>query len=92
MRQPSPRSGAAADSTSYPTSGTAHAEQAGEGHLTARGAITQLFSGNVEDQAGWFRQLDEDFIKPTLLLDQHHGGKGAGSGGGSGGGSSPGCS
>ena len=69
--------------STYPTSGTASHGEGGEGHLTARGAITQLFSGNAEDQAAWFRQLDEDFIKPKLLLDQHHG-NGKGSGGPSG--------
>ncbi|TWU73581.1 monovalent cation:H+ antiporter, CPA1 (nhx1) [Metarhizium rileyi] len=34
--------------------------------MTATGAIRQLWS--AEDPAGLFRQLDEDFIKPHLLL------------------------
>jgi sodium/hydrogen exchanger-like protein 6/7 len=48
--------------------------------LTATSAIRQLFSS--EDPSALFRQLDEDFIKPKLLLD----GGGRGNGGGSGGG------
>ncbi|ODA82566.1 hypothetical protein RJ55_01073 [Drechmeria coniospora] len=48
--------------------------------ITATGAIRQLWS--AEDPAGLFRQLDEDFIKPHLLL--HSGGGGGGGGGGSG--------
>ncbi|KAK4456045.1 Endosomal/prevacuolar sodium/hydrogen exchanger [Podospora aff. communis PSN243] len=47
--------------------------------LTATSAIRQLFS--AEDPSALFRQLDEDFIKPKLLLD----GGGRGHGGGSGG-------
>jgi len=49
------------------------------GHpLTATSAIRQLFSS--EDPSALLRQLDEDFIKPKLLLD----GAGRGNGGGSG--------
>jgi len=51
-----------------------------------QGALSQLsgiFSGTTDDQAEWFRKLDEGFIKPKLLLDQ--GGRGSGSGSGSGG-------
>ncbi|KAK4123532.1 sodium/hydrogen exchanger [Parathielavia appendiculata] len=46
--------------------------------LTATAAIRQLFS--TEDPSALFRQLDEDFIKPHLLLD---GGNGRGGGSGS---------
>ena len=46
--------------------------------LTATAAFRQLFSS--EDPSALFRQLDEDFIKPTLLLD---GGNGRGGGSGS---------
>lgn len=44
--------------------------------MTATGAIRQLWS--AEDPAGLFRQLDEDFIKPKLLLqgDNNKGGHG----------------
>ncbi len=52
-----------------------------EGGMTARHAISQLFSGTAEDQAALFRQLDEDFIKPKLLLDQGRGGGGSSGGG-----------
>lgn len=46
--------------------------------LTASAAIRQLFS--TEDPTALLRQLDEDFIKPKLLLD---GGNGRGGGSGS---------
>ena len=49
----------------------------GDVHLSASGAIHQLFSGNSDEQAAWFRQLDEGFIKPHLLLDQNQKGGGA---------------
>lgn len=45
--------------------------------ITATGAIRQLWS--AEDPAGLFRQLDEDFIKPKLLL--HGDGSKGGNGG-----------
>ena len=48
----------------------------GELNLSATGAITQLFSGTTEEQAAWFTQLDEGFIKPKLLLDQNRKGGG----------------
>lgn len=54
----------------YPTSGSTHHEGP---HITASGAINSLLHGTSEDHAAWFRQLDEGFIKPKLLLD---GGKG----------------
>lgn len=61
----------------YPTSGSTHHETP---HITASGAISQLLHGTAEDHAAWFRQLDEGFIKPKLLLD---GGKGGHGGSGS---------
>jgi sodium/hydrogen exchanger-like protein 6/7 len=48
--------------------------RSGESHLTATGVIRDLFTGNTGDHADWFRQLDEDYIKPKLLLDQSKGG------------------
>jgi sodium/hydrogen exchanger-like protein 6/7 len=62
---------------------TAAGEAGGSGQqqaqpLTATAAIRQLFS--TEDPSALFRQLDEDFIKPHLLLD---GGNGRGGGSGS---------
>lgn len=47
-----------------------------EHHMTATGAISQLFTGTSEENATWFTQLDEGFIKPTLLLDQNDRGGG----------------
>ncbi|PBP26585.1 hypothetical protein BUE80_DR002546 [Diplocarpon rosae] len=54
----------------YPTSGSA--DHSGP-TITASGAINSLLHGTTEDHAAWFKQLDEGFIKPKLLLD---GGKG----------------
>ncbi|KAK4697201.1 hypothetical protein P7C71_g833, partial [Lecanoromycetidae sp. Uapishka_2] len=45
-------------------------------HLSASGAISQLLSGTADEQAAWFTQLDEGFIKPKLLLDQNRKGGG----------------
>jgi sodium/hydrogen exchanger-like protein 6/7 len=57
--------------TPYPTSGTTREHDTPQ--ITASGAINSLLHGTAEDHAAWFRQLDEGFIKPRLLLD---GGKG----------------
>lgn len=65
--------------TPYPTSGSA--SNTDTLHISASGAISQLLHGTVEDHAAWFKQLDEGFIKPKLLLD---GGKGSRHGGPSG--------
>lgn len=46
----------------------------------AASAVRGLFAGEQDgkDRAAWFRQLDEDYIKPKLLLDQNdHRGPGA---------------
>jgi sodium/hydrogen exchanger-like protein 6/7 len=76
-RPPGDGAGDAGEGGSYPTSGQSGR---GNGHNAATGAalsagraISSLFSGTAEDHAAWFQQLDEGFIKPTLLLD---GGKG----------------
>ena len=53
-----------------------HPPTASTEHLTASGAISQLFSGTSEEQAAWFTQIDEGFIKPKLLLDQNRKGGG----------------
>lgn len=47
----------------------------------AFGSLTGIFSGTSDDQAEWFRKLDEGYIKPTLLLDP---GKGTHNGSGNG--------
>ncbi|KAK5789633.1 hypothetical protein VI817_008756 [Penicillium citrinum] len=48
--------------------------------LSARDALRDLWQGGASgDHAAWFRQLDEDYIKPKLLLDQsNHKGPGPG--------------
>ncbi len=57
--------------------GRTRAGTQGEGHhISATAAIRQLFS--TEDPSALFRQLDEDYIKPTLLLDGGGGGRGGG--------------
>jgi sodium/hydrogen exchanger-like protein 6/7 len=58
-------------SSPYPTSGTTNHYEVP--HISASSAISSLINGTTEDHAAWFRQLDEGFIKPKLLLD---GGKG----------------
>jgi solute carrier family 9 (sodium/hydrogen exchanger), member 6/7 len=47
----------------------------------ATSAVTQLISGITEDPAGAFRQIDEGFIKPRLLLDPGAGGSSSPHGG-----------
>jgi sodium/hydrogen exchanger-like protein 6/7 len=66
---------------SYPTSG-----HRAPPPLSTRSAIKQLFT--TQDPQALFRQLDEDYIKPTLLLDGNNsggpstgGGRGHGEGG-----------
>lgn len=54
--------------SAYPTSGTATSTYETP-HITASGAINSLLHGTAEDHAAWFKQLDEGFIKPKLLLD-----------------------
>ncbi|KAG8532197.1 uncharacterized protein KY384_003838 [Bacidia gigantensis] len=68
-RSPPSQTPPAASSTD-PGAGNIH-PSGSEGHITATGAIQQLFSGTSEEQAAWFRQIDEGFIKPKLLLDQN---------------------
>jgi len=87
-RKPSPPHGAGQRAASapsiYPTSGTAGSTTPSGSHMTASGAISSIFSATTEDHAAWFKQLDEGFIKPKLLLDQSSKGNGSGSGGYSG--------
>ncbi|KAI9646129.1 monovalent cation:H+ antiporter, CPA1 (nhx1) [Ciborinia camelliae] len=70
-RRQSPHQDSGDMGTPYPTSGSTSRPEAP--HITASGAISQLLHGTAEDHAAWFKQLDEGFIKPKLLLD---GGKG----------------
>lgn len=64
--------------------GSSSQQPAASTGLTAGGAfgsLTGIFSGTSDDQAEWFRKLDEGYIKPTLLLDP---GKGTHNGSGNG--------
>ncbi len=69
----SPTAAAAGPSQTIP--GASHAPGS-DAQLTASGAISQLFGGTTDEQAAWFKQLDEGFIKPKLLLDQNRKGGG----------------
>lgn len=72
-RNPSPL-GLAADTSPYPTSG--HRPPEGPGRVaTATGAVKQLLNDISQDPANAFKQIDDGFLKPHLLLDQ---GKGPG--------------
>jgi sodium/hydrogen exchanger-like protein 6/7 len=44
----------------------------------ALSSLSGIFNVSGEDQAEWFRKLDEGFIKPKLLLDHERGGRGGG--------------
>lgn len=61
----------------YPTSGSVQHDTP---HISASGAFRSLLHGTAEDHAAWFKQLDEGFIKPKLLLDDGKGPHGGPSG------------
>lgn len=76
---PVPTGGNGEGSSSGPaTGGRERSVTLSEGAKSAAGALKQLLT--AEDPSALFRQLDEDFIKPTLLLDD---GRGRGNGHGS---------
>ena len=52
-------------------------ESTGEGSERPHsgGAIRQFLSGSADDAATWFKNIDEGFIKPKLLLDPGDGSK-----------------
>lgn len=76
-RRPSPthqggESSSTGASTAGPsTGGRERSVTLTEGAKSAAGALKQLLT--AEDPTALFRQLDEDFIKPTLLLDDGRG-------------------
>ncbi|KAF2004391.1 sodium/hydrogen exchanger [Amniculicola lignicola CBS 123094] len=72
-RVPSPLG--ASDQSPYPTSGSSVRPAESSGVASAAGAVKQLFTDISQDPAGAFRQIDDGFLKPHLLLDQ---GKGPG--------------
>jgi sodium/hydrogen exchanger-like protein 6/7 len=80
--------------TTYPTAGTRETHSSTpQGRLAGAtaavtgmtGAVSQLISGISADPASAFRQIDESFIKPRLLLDPGGGNGDRGHGNGSGG-------
>ena len=75
-----------ADTTNpYPQSGNRDGQATGGHHFTARGAISQILNATSEDAGNLFSKLDENFLKPRLLLDpggsSKHGDRSAGSSG-----------
>ncbi|KAF2200613.1 sodium/hydrogen exchanger [Delitschia confertaspora ATCC 74209] len=70
----------AVEPSPYPTSGSQNRTVAGSSSeqsrvASATGAVKQLISDLSQDPAGAFRQIDDGFLKPHLLLDP---GKGPG--------------
>lgn len=45
----------------------------GHSHVNPSGSLRDMLRGAASDHTAWFRQLDEDYIKPKLLLDQGQG-------------------
>ncbi|EUC31995.1 hypothetical protein COCVIDRAFT_106868 [Bipolaris victoriae FI3] len=67
-RSSSPLAGASQTVSPYPTSG--HKPPEGPGRVaTATGAVKQLISEISHDPANAFKQIDDGFLKPHLLLD-----------------------
>ena len=79
-RAPRRKSSPSRDNARTGAAGSSHAganqAPSSDVSLSATGAISQLFSGTSEEQAAWFTQIDEGFIKPRLLLDQNRKGGG----------------
>lgn len=83
-RSPRPAAGSSTNnhaSSSPTTGGSSNVPSSPHEPITARGAIRQFLS--AEDPSSLFRQLDEDFIKPHLLLGRDGTGHGGGGNGGS---------
>ena len=83
---PAARTRSPKQKTSPPPRGSSRAQPesgrdtpSGEPHLSASDAISQFFTGTSDEHAAWFKQLDDGFIKPKLLLDQNRKGGGSGS-------------
>ncbi|CAK3835799.1 Endosomal prevacuolar sodium hydrogen exchanger [Lecanosticta acicola] len=56
------------DGAPYPLSGT-RSEQQARANMSARGALSQILNATSEDAGMLFNKLDENFLKPHLLLD-----------------------
>lgn len=73
-------------SNAYPTSGTQdpspNAPRFNPGG--ARGTLSAIINSTADESAAWFQRVDENFIKPRLLLDGGMGPQGGGGGSGSG--------
>ncbi|SMR57084.1 unnamed protein product [Zymoseptoria tritici ST99CH_1A5] len=70
----------------YPVSGQragadGHGNIASQAALTARGAISQILNATSDDAGTLFNRLDENFLKPHLLLDPGGGSSGHAHGG-----------
>ncbi|USW51619.1 Putative cation/H+ exchanger, cation/H+ exchanger, CPA1 family [Septoria linicola] len=82
-RRSTPQAGRSSNADgSYPVSGTRPGSESNHDRLTARGALNSILNVTTEDAGTLFNRLDENFIKPHLLLDpggSKHGGGGGGS-------------
>ena len=76
-RRSAPRS--PANDGSYPVSGTRPGAETNPDRLTARGAFNTILNVTTEDAGTLFNRIDENFIKPHLLLDPKTGKNGGGS-------------
>jgi len=64
----------------YPVSGRV---EPGQQPLSTRAALSQILNATSEDAGNLFNKIDENFLKPHLLLDPGGaGGKGGGPSGG----------
>lgn len=81
QRPPGTAAGWDGEHVPYPQSGQRTEHQPA---LTARGAFNQILNATSEDAGTLFNKLDENFLKPHLLLDPNssrgHGDRGGGSG------------
>lgn len=74
-----PAGGSSSGGDDTPATEASAGSGGGNQPLTASSALRQLFRS--DDPSALFRQLDEDYIKPTLLLDSGHARGGPGGGG-----------
>lgn len=85
----SPQRQQTGEDESYPVSGSRYGDASAQSTnaLTARGAISQILNATGEDAGTLFNKLDENFLKPHLLLDPGGASSSKGHGGSGGGGS-----
>jgi solute carrier family 9 (sodium/hydrogen exchanger), member 6/7 len=62
----------------YPVSGSRAEGGNGQGHMSTRAALSTILNATSEDAGNLFNKLDENFLKPHLLLDPGGSSKGHG--------------